>query len=497
MDLIDLNNDKKMSNEPLDDARGKESGIRNNELGPDNKPQEPIKPVTPVNPIKQVPIAQPINPSTPLRTGQLPNQPINSSRPLDFARDKPESFGVKKTHPENKPTKLKLILIIVGAFIVIAGAVYYFFFYQAILTINVEPNSAQVEIGGYSNVGNNQFKLKPGSYNLKVSLTDYVVYTQDLTFKPSARQTITVALNRQSEVVKLVDYPALFATQSIDKQSLVYLSNQGTTIYKIDGILGDTKEKPYAVTPASFKEISDIKWNLQNDLALVKQANRWYLYDFKRYDLLHQESTQWSDGIGNVAWSPDGQKVAYFFNTSSEKTLIRANKDNSEMERIYNFKDTSITNPKIYWSADGLTMLIIDNGLYIFDVYSKTLTQLKQFESVTDANFAPDSQHIIYEKDGSLYLINLTGENKVDLTVATPLNKTVWFDQNNLLYFITEGATDNLFKLNISALTKTAYTYKPNYTINAKNLIITSDLSRVIFNQDDFEYSLKLVPKEY
>lgn len=470
MDLIDLNSQRQQKDPKTEEQKNpeSESRIMNNELG--IRANEPEK--SPIRPI--------------------PNQPIN------VPASEAESFGVKKTTlDQNKTSKLKLILIIVGAFLVIAGAVYYFFFYQAILTVNVQPNSAQVEIGANSNVGNSKFKLKPGSYNLKVSLTDYVVYQQNLTLKPSARQTITVTLNRQSEVVKLVDYPALFATQSIDKQSLVYLSNQGTTIYKIDGIMSDTKEKPYAVTPASFKDVKDIIWNLQNDLALIKQTDRWYLYDFKRYDLLHQESTQWPEGIGNVAWSPDGGKVAYFFNTPSEKTLIRANKDNSEMERIYNFKDTSITNPKIFWSPDNKTILLIDNGFYVFDIYSKTLTHLKQFESVVDANFSLDSQHIIYEKDGGLYLIDLTGANKVDLKITTPLNKTVWLDQNNLLYFVTEGTTDNLYKINTSSQEITPYTYKPSYTINAKKLLVTSDLNRVIFNQDDYEYSLKLVLKEY
>lgn len=486
MDLIDLNNldntekqkdikteepknSQEMQNEELG-TMSNESGIRNNELGSDNKPQEPLK--------------QPQTPS-PTQTPTIPSSV-------------PESFGVKKTTlDEKKPSKLKLILIIVGAFLVIAGAVYYFLFYQAILTINVEPSSANVEIAGTTNVGNTVIKLKPGSYQLQVSLTDYVSYQQDLTFKPSARQTIDITLNRQPEVVKLVDYPVLFATESADRQSLIYLSNQGTTIYKIDGILGDTKEKPYAVTPTSFKDVQDIKWNLQNDLALVKQTNRWYLYDFKRYDLLHQESTQWPEGIGNLAWSPDGQKVAYFFNTAGEKTLIRADKDNSNMERVYNLKDTNITDPKIYWSADGKTILLNDKSLYVFDVYTKTLTQLKQFESVTDAGFAPDSQHIIYEKDGGLYIIDLMGENKIDLKVATSLSKAGWLDSGNLVYFVTDGNSDNLYKINTSSLTQSQYTYKPSYTINAKNLIITSDLSRVIFNQDDYEYSLKLVPKEY
>lgn len=410
----------------------------------------------------------------------------------------PASQESKPVLEQEKPSKLKLILLIVLAILVVAAAVYWFFFYQAKVFISTNPNSAKIEIAGLTAVGSLQTQLQPGNYTLKITLSNYVPYEKNLTLKASQKFNFSLVLNHLPEPVKVIDYPAWFVNPSEDGESLLYLSKEGKTLYRIDNVASDSKQKPYAITPDVFQDVKEIVWQPTRELALIKQAERWYLYDFKRYDLLNQESQQWSEGIGKLAWSPDGAKVVYYYNPpEGEKTLIRANKDNSEMERFYNFKDTNITNPQIHWSSDGKKILVVDKSIFILDVYTKTLQQLKQFETVTAAQFTPDNQHIIYEKDGYLYLINLEGEERQDLAITTSLDKTVWLDASNLLYFAEAAGSDQLYQYNWQSQEKIPYSYDSSYTIHARKMNISKDKSKVFYSQDTDLYSLKLVEKEY
>lgn len=461
---------------------------------------EPVEPIInkPPETSTNIPASSVIHPITQTPARPAINQETNT--PSIPITDGPTIIPPDLSEPQEKlPLNFnfkKISLIALGVLIILAG-VYFFFFYQARVNISVNPNSAKIEIGAENAIGSTQLKFKPGQYDLKITLTDYVSYEKTLQLKPSQRLNLNIDLNRQPDSIKLVDYPAKFISPTLDKKSLVYLSNEGRTIYKIDGILEDTKQKPFAITPQTFNDVRDIKWNLTNDLALIKQQDRWYLYDFKRYDLLNQEIFQWPEGIGEVAWSPDGEKIVYFFNTSTEKTLIRASKDNSNMERIYNLKDTNISNPKIVWSADGQKILLVEKSIFVFDVYTKSLTQLAQFEDVTAADFTPDSQSIIYEVGDALYTTDLEGKEKMDLKIAAMFEKTVWLDNDNLVYFILGQKGDELKKLNIKTMETTVYTYNQNNPISAVNPLISLDQNKIFFNQGEFVYSLKLISKDY
>lgn len=395
----------------------------------------------------------------------------------------------------NHKTKIIIISVFVGLAVLLTA--YFIWFYKATVSITVEPNSAQIEIGEFKNIGGGIFKLQPGNYTLKISLTDYVPYEKTIKVKPTTWPKYNVALNHLSEPLKVVDYPAKFVTFTPEQNSFLYLSNEGKTIYRLDNVASDSKQKAYAVSNAVFSAVEDIQWHPSREIALVKQNGKWSMFNFNRYDLLNQTFKEWPGGVGNIIWHPNGEKVVYYYKTDNETSLIRANKDNSQMERIYNLEQTNIRYPKMRWSSDGQTILIIDNSIFVFDLYTKTLKQLEQFQAVTEAVFTPDDKNIIYQKDERLYMIDLDGQNRQDLNIATPLAKTAWLDNDNLLYFWQKDSTDKIFKYNYKTKNSIEYAYNPKYTIHARNLYISKDKSKVFYNQDEYLYSLKLVGKEY
>lgn len=408
-----------------------------------------------------------------------------------------QKIAEQPSRPDQSGRKTKIVIVSIISALVVLTAVYFFLFYKAAVTVSVEPNSAQIEIGQFQSVGSGVFKLKPGNYTLKVTLTDYVPYEKTIKVKSFTWPKYNITLNHLSEPLKVVDYPAQFVTFSPEQNSFFYLSNQGRTIYRLDNLASDSKQKPYAVTNAVFSNVQDLAWHPSREIVLAKQAERWSMFNFNRYDLLNQTFKEWPEGIGNLIWHPKGEKVVYYYQTDKETSLIRANKDNSQMERIYNLQPTNIRYPKMHWSNDGQTILIVDNSIFVFDLYSKTLKQLEQFQAVTEAVFTPDDQNIIYQKDDRLYMIDLDGQNRQDLNIATPLAKTAWLDNDNLLYFWQKDSTDKIFKYNYKTKNSIEYAYNPKYTIHARNLNISKDKSKVFYNQDEYLYSLKLVGKEY
>ena len=505
MDLIDLNQqpttEPNPNPAPTDNVLNTENNIKPlpnidqilNNSKPGDIPVNINKPITPIEP-NQNNAGQPKEPKKSFFSGWFKKK-IKST-------DEPNIGPVEqKTEPITPKKKIKVwpIILIIILTLAILGGVYYYFFYNATLTITSQPDSATIDVSGNSAVGSYTAKLKPGTYSIKVELTDYVPYEQSITLQPSKKINLNIDLKALPTPVKLVDYPATFYTTTQDEKSLLYLSNNSSTIYKIDGVLKDAKGIPFPVTPKRFNDVKNILWSPTKILALINQSDKWYLYDFNRYDILNQEIYEWPTEIKSIVWSNDGEKVVYLYQDGNEKTLRRANKDNSSPERIYNLKDVNINNPKMIYSPDSKKILIMDTSLYMFDVYTKTLTQLKQFEQITNAMFSPNSDTIVYDKDGKLYSVDLEGNNKKDLSIATTINKTTWLDSTKLLYFTPTANEQNshLFSLDLSNNTTTEYIYNLNTPVDVTNPIVSVDTSRIFYNQGTDLYSLKLVEKNY
>lgn len=395
-------------------------------------------------------------------------------------------------------SKLKTILIVSIGVLVVTVVVFFVFFYKATLKINVNPSSAQIEIAGQKSVGSLKTKLKPGNYDLVITHPDYIKLEENIGLKMSQVADLNLTLIQSPEPYLLVDYPAHFATLTYDQGSIIYLSNQGRTVYRVDEVDLDSKSVPRAITAEDFSDVKDMIWFPNKKLALVKQADRNTLYDFSRYDLLHHDSKELDKLIKNIAIDPTGEKIIYFFEPGTgEKSLVRAYKDNSQPEKLIDLREYNLTNPQLDWSSDGKKILLVTDQIYLYDLYSKSISQLTQFESVSDAQFTPDGQSIIYQQDGALYLMDLAGGNKKNLDIKTSFNKLAWVDDQNFICAIKEEGKEVLIKYNLDSGDKLVYNYSSKENIDFSHLFLAENRSKIFFNSGDYLYSLKLVSGKY
>lgn len=396
------------------------------------------------------------------------------------------NWSVKKT--------IYLIVIVLG----IATAVFFGFFYQASLVINITPAEAEILVAGSQHRSNEKIKLKPGSYEIKITSPNYITYEKSTSLKIGQAKTLNIDLRAKPGTVKALQNKISFLTSGENDKSLFYLANDGKTLYQLNKIDQATPEI-VAITPDIFNNLTNVIFSPNRLLAILKKDANNYLYDFNRYDLLHQEINDWGTGIGEMIWSPDGEQIVYYFAPENgEITLIRSNRDKTEEERIYNFKDTSIRNPHLRYSLDGQKILVFTDKVYLFDVYSKALAEVKEAGKVIYAGFTPDSQNIILETIDGLVIMDFAGQNQIKLDINTQLNKLAWLDSTSFVYAKSNlGASDSFYKYNLKSKNTTEYFYNSEDTIIATDLVAVNNGQKIFFSNEGYLYSVNLTEKDY
>ncbi len=391
----------------------------------------------------------------------------------------------------------KTIYLVLG-FLVVAAIIFFVFFYRATVTFTLTPTDSAVQINGQTYTNQQKIKLNPGKYEVKITANGYIDYQKELKFSIGQVSKVTVNLTQTPELKKITTEKISFPVIDNTKESIFYLGNGAKTIYQINK-LDQATPQIAAVTPDVFNGLTNLIFSPDCSLAILKKDKQALMYDFKRYDLLHQEVHDWGTGYGDMIWSPDGLKVVYYYAPDNgETTLIRANSDQTSQEKIYNFKDTTIRNPKLKYSPDGKKIIVLADKLYLFDVYTKSLAEITTSAKVNDANFTPDSTKIIYESNGNLYIIDFEGKNNQDLGIKTVLNKTTWIDNDNLVYAKSQtGGNDAFYKYTLSNKNQAQYFYQSNDTIQATNLMLILNNQRLYFASNGYIYAMDLASNNY
>jgi hypothetical protein len=393
---------------------------------------------------------------------------------------------------------IKIILYVLAGLIIIGIVLYIFVFRYGSLAVNPTPVTAKTTVNNDSLSGPGKFRLANGTYNVKIESDGYVPYITQVNIKSASTLSINAVLKQTPVPKKLYSQNINFLTKGLE-DSLLFLSNGGKTLYRMNNITTD-KQDVIPITPDTFSDLTEINWSPDKNLAVMKKNASTFLYDFKRYDLLHQEISSWPDGVGEVAWSPDGAYIAYYFNPSGgEKTIIRADKSNSNQERLYNLKDSEISDPKLVWSADGKYIILVTDNIYLLNVYTKELKKIVDQKKVNDAVFTPDSQSIIYSNSKGLFLTDLTGQIERNLEAITSTAKIVFYsDTKEFLAAIPKtGKSDSLLKINYETGETKEYYYDQSSATNFTNMVISSDKKTLFYQNMSNLYSLDLSASEY
>lgn len=146
-----------------------------------------------------------------------------------------------------------------------------------------------------------------------------------------------------------------------------------------------------------------------------------------------------------------------FTPVKGEKSLITADINNLEYSRVFDFKTTQIVDPKITWSPDGQKILIQDSKLHIFETSLRDqIKSLEMQDTVVDARWFPDNQSIIFETlSGAIKIITLEGQI-VDAGVQGKLKNIALVD-GGFIFATQDGSQAKLTKFNLEDQTKSEF----------------------------------------
>lgn len=322
---------------------------------------------------------------------------------------------------KHKVNYLLIKTLIAVGILVAALILFLLYISRAYTQINVTPRNAQVFIDGkllkVNSKGVYKKALSPGKHDVLVSLDKYVGEAQPYTFKRGIKRKISFNLKEMPKP-ELIEKKGKFLY--VNEDNFYYLNGNANTLFKGTYNKEKSKLEILPITNPTLANIKDITLSPNEELALLRKSNNdLNLFDFKKYDFINQTEILWGQNIGSVAWSPDNSKIAYFYGTNEEKTLMFSNIANTERQRILNFENFEISNPTFHWSPNSQWLAIIPknkdketNKIYLFNTFNRMLNELTTGGNFSDAAFLSDSKLIGIKNDGTSIFIDK--ENKIE-----------------------------------------------------------------------------------
>jgi hypothetical protein len=360
--------------------------------------------------------------------------------------------------------------------LVVGVGVFFGFFFRPQIIFTVTPADATVTIDGATVSGRRTVAVMPGRHEIVITKDGFVPYKKAGGFGVAERRRLTITLLPVPEAKALTDEPVVLAGLATDRQSVLFVGNDGRTLFS----LNDDEQK--VLTPNSFANPVFFRMSPTQDVAILKNPNgELFLHDFKRYDLVSQQQFLYGRDIGAIDWIyPSGTTLLYAYAPGDgERSLIVADRTNTDLERVLNLGAAGIVDPTISVAPDGKTAVLVSRpgqefssyNMFLFDMTLKKATQLTTDGSKIDARFSPSGRRILYtrfEQDPNgfnnqlISIMDADGKNRKDFNLRATLDQVAFLDENRLVVAATEKGGDVLFRLDlISGLTTKYYVTTP------------------------------------
>ena len=390
------------------------------------------------------------------------------------------------------------VLIVILIFIAILT-------YKPVIRASITPSNSIIRIDGKTI--NLPIKTTTGKHILVVSKEGFIAKEINYNLKPWQKVTESIELVPIGQPKPITEQNVFSLALDSVENRYFYLGNDSQTVYMVrqsDGT-ADTKtleERP--ITP-NLSKIKQVIFSSNFAMAILKFDNtETGLYDFKQYDLLHQEYTPWGNNIGDIKWNSDATKLVYYKTTEEgDSALFTTDSKRSSETRLFDLRGENITDPKLFWSADNSKIIIIGkNNLYILSYNNKILSRVVEGK-VSSAIFLPDSSSILFTQDNSLKKIKIglvtafenTADNNdigrvktigevIDYQLPIEAEKVAVIPGSNAIYYASD-AKINFLDLN-TADSQAIYTEKNNLPIldigidnSGKNLLYLTENNKI------------------
>lgn len=330
-------------------------------------------------------------------------------------------------------------MVLIGFVIFIAAAIYFLFFLHAKVSVEVVPTSAVVTLDNKPATltsGSASFVTKLGSHTLRVEADNYVGYKEEINLSRGRNFSKSITLTKAPTPVKIAEN-AQYVAISGDN---VFYFNPTDRLFYLSKINYDAEGQAkitstQSITSKPLDAFDKIIWSPTRELVAIKRGGNISILDFKKYDFVHQNEVLFGNNIGDIVWSPDNSRLAYYFAPpGGEKSLIFSDANNQNITRAVNLAGAGIENPFLAFSPSSEYITIVprnqnfdQNKIYLLNVYTRTITPSNSAGNQKEAVFSADSKKIIYSTYSDnqqnpvrqiLSVMNLDSSNNKPLGIA-------------------------------------------------------------------------------
>lgn len=398
---------------------------------------------------------------------------------------------------------------------------------RAFIKITVNPPNARVEINNMviplNPSGYGRATVKPGANKIEITADGYIGYSTTVSLKGGKTGTYQVELRKNPFPINIgnleeANNTVQFISPADEGNTMFYLGNSGRTLYKATFSINDkgeiTPSLNQPITNPVLSGIKDIIWSPNKAVAIFKKDNGIYtIFDFKKYDFLSQQEMPFGENIGDLAWAPDDSKIAYYYAPpSGEKSLIFADKNNKELQRVVNLADEGIDNPYLAWSPDSEWLIVIPrnkdlstNKIYLFNAYSRTLKTVNDSGNNIEALFNKSGDKIIYSTYSpdpgaivkqNLSIMNLDGSDKRSLDLRAYIPKLAFMNSSAssiiAATYDQEISRESVFLFNLQSKTEDGFKMNLAPKTYVKELTLSHDDKILFYIANDKFFALSL-----
>ena len=405
---------------------------------------------------------------------------------------------------------MKMVAIAVVIFLSLL--IYILFFMRGKVAVEVVPTSAVVTldnkpapiINGFA-----RFSTKFGTHILRVETDDYIGFKEEFKINRGKNYSRKISLKKAPQPIEIASSASNIA---IKDDEIYFQSKEDHLFYlakinvKSDGTAELTEKK--AITSAPIDNFQKVIWSPNKEVILIKQGQSVDLFDFKKYDFVNQNRVRFGDNIGDIAWSPDNSRVAYFYNPPGEKSLIFADVNNNNITRALNFAKYDIDDPYLAFSPDSEWMVIIPrnkdyakNKIYLLNVYTREFKAVSDQGEQKEAIFSANSDKIIYSSFSGdkmnkssrlLGIMNLDGSDKKTVDLAAKASDGRYWKDANKIFLPSNNENSKLVLVDVNDAKTTEFFFSGQKNLSIDSVCLNEDKTAAIFTSNDKLYFVKL-----
>jgi len=400
---------------------------------------------------------------------------------------------------------------IVGLAVVLAVTLFFWLFLSARISIEVEPKNAVVTVDNApisNSDGKASSRVKLGKHIIKVEADDYIGFKEEVTLSRGKNYSKKITLSKAPEPIEIAGSASNIAISGSD---IFYQDPSDNLIYKVTTETNGSEIKIKSKQAITAKPIvaDKIIWSPTRELLLLKRGTAISLFDFKKYDFLHQEEKPFGSSIGDIAWAPDNSRIAYYFAPpGNERSLIFSDASNQNIFRAVNLAELHINDPYLAFSPDSEWLVIIprnnnfdENKIYLLNVYTKEIRLVNDAGNQKEAVFSADNQKIIYSTYSTdpnnpihrdLSVMNLDGSDKKSLGIAARATDIRFWNDQNKIFLLKNTGNSKLELVDLINNNITDFFFKGQSGSNISEVILNNEKSGVIFISDGKLYFVRL-----